>query len=235
MNTDFLVLGNCYIKHFLLKSGRTCEICESPHKNRNVNMCNECKIVRKCTNHENLFKKFILGLTDINLTLKEIQLNYKYAGGDQGAHNNYFKLKYQEEQRPIYKNKCICNQLITKNYYITNGIDFLVLGICCFRHLIFKTYKTCEICEQPHTNKFVNMCNECKIINRCNKCKTPCDNIYINGCDKCNLGCCIKCDIKCNPQYRLCYKCNHSGQCNKCGNPCNLSYAICYNCYNKDN
>jgi hypothetical protein len=36
----FLVVGNCCIKKFMVKSGRTCEECGSPHKNRNVNLCN---------------------------------------------------------------------------------------------------------------------------------------------------------------------------------------------------
>lgn len=38
-----LVLGNCCIKKFVPKSGRTCEICEKPHKNRKVNRCKDCR------------------------------------------------------------------------------------------------------------------------------------------------------------------------------------------------
>ena len=41
-----VIVGNCCIKRFLEKSGRTCEICEAPHKNRKVNKCNDCK--NKC-------------------------------------------------------------------------------------------------------------------------------------------------------------------------------------------
>jgi len=32
-----LILGNCCIKKFIPKSGRTCEICDEPHRNRVVN------------------------------------------------------------------------------------------------------------------------------------------------------------------------------------------------------
>ncbi len=40
-----LVVGNCCIKHFLPedRSGRTCEICEEPHKNRKDNYCFQCR------------------------------------------------------------------------------------------------------------------------------------------------------------------------------------------------
>lgn len=47
---QILVLGNCCIKKFIPKSSRTCEKCETPHKNRVVNRCNNCRkgICDKC-------------------------------------------------------------------------------------------------------------------------------------------------------------------------------------------
>jgi hypothetical protein len=39
-----LVLGNCCIKKFIPKSGRTCAKCDKPHKNRTVDRCNDCRI-----------------------------------------------------------------------------------------------------------------------------------------------------------------------------------------------
>lgn len=42
-NLNILVLGNCCIKRFIKKSSRTCEKCETPHKNRVVNRCNKCR------------------------------------------------------------------------------------------------------------------------------------------------------------------------------------------------
>jgi hypothetical protein len=43
---ELLIIGNCCIKRFLPNenTGRTCEICKKPHKNRKNNRCNECRI-----------------------------------------------------------------------------------------------------------------------------------------------------------------------------------------------
>lgn len=38
-DSPILVLGNCCIKRFIDKSGRTCEKCGKSHKNRKVNRC----------------------------------------------------------------------------------------------------------------------------------------------------------------------------------------------------
>jgi hypothetical protein len=38
-----LVIGNCCIKRFMKNSGRTCEQCGNPHRNRKQNRCNDCK------------------------------------------------------------------------------------------------------------------------------------------------------------------------------------------------
>ncbi len=40
---NVLILGNCCIKRFIEKSGRTCSNCEQPHKNRKNNLCNKCR------------------------------------------------------------------------------------------------------------------------------------------------------------------------------------------------
>ena len=46
--TDVLTVGNCCIKRFMVKSGRTCSKCDEPHQNRNDNLCNECRQYRWC-------------------------------------------------------------------------------------------------------------------------------------------------------------------------------------------
>jgi hypothetical protein len=45
-NNNILVVGSCCVKKFLPKnqSGRTCEICGEPHKNRSNNRCNICRV-----------------------------------------------------------------------------------------------------------------------------------------------------------------------------------------------
>ena len=47
---DIIVLGNCCIKRFLPKeaSGRTCEKCRRPHRNRKDNLCNACRKLGFC-------------------------------------------------------------------------------------------------------------------------------------------------------------------------------------------
>ncbi len=47
---EILVLGNCCIKQFLPKGGRTCELCDEPHRNSIVNRCHACRVGRcdKC-------------------------------------------------------------------------------------------------------------------------------------------------------------------------------------------
>lgn len=39
-----VVLGNCCIKRFITKIGRTCEKCGNPHKNKTDNLCNNCRL-----------------------------------------------------------------------------------------------------------------------------------------------------------------------------------------------
>ena len=40
---EFLVVGNCCIKRFMIHNGRTCEECNQPHKTRSSNVCNGCR------------------------------------------------------------------------------------------------------------------------------------------------------------------------------------------------
>lgn len=42
-----LVLGNCCIKKYIDKSGRTCEKCGKPHQRRKINLCKECDVKPK--------------------------------------------------------------------------------------------------------------------------------------------------------------------------------------------
>lgn len=40
---DTLVVGNCCIKRFMKKCGRTCSQCSAPHRNTANNLCNGCR------------------------------------------------------------------------------------------------------------------------------------------------------------------------------------------------
>lgn len=41
--TEIIVMGNCCIKRFVSYSSRTCDKCKKPHRNRKVNLCNNCR------------------------------------------------------------------------------------------------------------------------------------------------------------------------------------------------
>ena len=49
---EFLVVGNCCIKRFMIHKGRTCEDCQGAHRNRASNVCNECREKRKREYHQ---------------------------------------------------------------------------------------------------------------------------------------------------------------------------------------
>ena len=55
--TNILVLGNCCIKRFIPKSGRTCDKCGESHRNRIINRCNTCRkktFYKKCNTCERM-------------------------------------------------------------------------------------------------------------------------------------------------------------------------------------
>lgn len=56
---EILVLGNCCIKKFMPKgkSGRTCEDCGKPHRNRKDNKCHDCREIKYNTPIENRCRK----------------------------------------------------------------------------------------------------------------------------------------------------------------------------------
>lgn len=146
-----------------------------------------------------LTEKFIKGLKNFNLTREDIiNQNFKYCGGykldykenDKKYHYNYFKLFFKEKLKnnpywiPELKSDCICGHSIIENCWIINNNGLiLTLGNCCIKKFIPKSSRTCEICDEPHKNRIVNRCNECRI------------------------GICDKCNKSCNEQYKLCWNC----------------------------
>ena len=133
-----------------------------------------------------LSKRFIKGLEDYNLTYDEIKnSNWKYCGGDkEGRHLNYFKLSCKNDDLPHKVNECVCGHRIVENCYITDGEQILVLGNCCIQKFIPKSSRTCEKCGEPHKNRVVNRCNNCR------------------------KGVCDECDKECELKYKKCYKCD---------------------------
>ena len=57
-NKELLILGNCCIKRFIKKSGRTCENCGKFHKNIKINKCNNCRGCLKCGGETSISYKY---------------------------------------------------------------------------------------------------------------------------------------------------------------------------------
>ena len=159
----------------------------------------------------NLRKRFINGLKEYNLTEEEIK-NWKYCGGNQGRHFNYFKLSCPNEDLPEQVDECVCGHYIQENCYITNGDEILILGNCCIKKFIPKSGRTCDDCGKPHQNRVINKCNDCRPKNisknkTCEDCGKPHQNYLVNKCNDCRVGVCNECSSRCNPKYKLCYTC----------------------------
>ena len=110
-----------------------------------------------------LTDKFIKGLQKYKLTYDEIKnSNWKYCGGRERSHLNYFKLCFKSIELPPLQPNCVCGHSIKENCYITNNEQILVLGNCCIKKFIEKSSRTCEKCGCSHKNRVVNRCNICR-------------------------------------------------------------------------
>jgi hypothetical protein len=137
-----------------------------------------------------LTKKFIKGLKNYNLTQEDIiNNNFRYCGGDNKSHLNYYKLIFKEKKLPDKKCNCICGHDISENCYITDGNIILTLGNCCIKKFLpkDKSGRTCEKCGNPHKNRICNLCNICRYGKNCAKCGIEKNMNYI--------------------KYELCYNC----------------------------
>tara|TARA_R110000796_G_C14342091_1_gene410495 strand:- start:55 stop:564 length:510 start_codon:yes stop_codon:yes gene_type:complete len=164
---------------------------------------NNKKITKK------LSQQFINGLENYGLTYNEIlKSGWKYCGGDTGRHRNYFKMVFPNTKIPEPLFKCVCDHVIMEHCYISNGKNLLTLGNCCIKKFIPKCGRTCNKCEEPHKNRLVNRCNNCRI-GICDECDKKCDNSR-NKCYDCYIGkkgICYVCKVKCDKKYNKCYKC----------------------------
>lgn len=120
----------------------------------------------------------------LGITLEEFK-TFKYAGGIKGSHDKYFKLAYPNIERPLHKDKCICGHRITENCYVVKDGLFIVLGNCCIKKYVTKSGRTCEDCNEPHQNRKVNKCNECKKKKYCHDCKVLITQPRWTHCRKC--------------------------------------------------
>jgi len=132
---------------------------------------------------EKYIKRISKNLDKYNITLEDFMLKFKYCGGDEGRHLNYYNLCYPGVKLQDHKDECICGHEIERNRYITDNNKIIVLGNCCIKRFVVSNTRTCDGCNKPHKNRKVNRCNDCRI------------------------GICDNCGNKCRPQYKTCYKC----------------------------
>lgn len=127
--------------------------------------------------------------TKYNLDPDDVINNWRYCGALAEDHRIfYFDLCFPDMDFPKPKGKCVCHAfLFTKNYYITNGTDILILCKYCLDHHIKHNKRTCEICLKPHRNILINACNECKksYDKECESCKVIIHN-SAKYCSVCN-------------------------------------------------
>jgi len=139
-------------------------------------------------------KRFLNGLKrKYNLTMKDIiEQDYKYAGGTEDDNNprhyNYWETIIAQKphlKMPTRECFCVCDHIIKNNCFIINKYDnIIVLGNCCIKRFIPKSGRTCGRCGEPHKNRKINLCNDCKVY-ACNACGKDKEEIYYKLCNKC--------------------------------------------------
>ncbi len=144
----------------------------------------------------NYTKKVKDTLKILGMTTKELQ-QYKYIGGDDGPHleyfNNFFRDKYDFADTINHSSNCeICGHDIVKNFYILKEDDsemsLMIIGSECKDRFLEKSKRTCEECDQPHKRRKYNICLDCQVkSNKCVECK---------GYKKCSFKTCYDCHSK---------------------------------------
>ncbi len=133
------------------------------------------------------YKNFVKNLYDnYGMNVSELK-NWKYAGGNQGRHKNYFKLYFGDDILPEYASQCVCGKDIKENCYIHNEEtdEILIIGNECIKKFMPKESigRRCMVCNAPHKNRKNNKCDECRI------------------------GFCIDCEKPINSWYKKCFAC----------------------------
>ena len=107
-------------------------------------------------------KRFSNGLKRYNITLDNLQDDWRYCGGEYGRHFNYYTMCCKDKDLPEHEERCLCGHRIKENCYITNGTHILTLGNCCVKRFIPNKTRTCERCGNAHRNRKDNICLNCR-------------------------------------------------------------------------
>ena len=152
--TNFIHMGNCCIKRFMPegKSGRTCEICEEPHKNRKDNLCHDCrKIHKKCDVCNKYYKKNMYHLNRKYLISNLCDKCYEIQEVKENEQRQKERKERQREIEENYKKNMNAKKgLMNANQTATKIKQIKQCSEC---NINYETYNTIE--EEC-------LCNECK-------------------------------------------------------------------------
>ena len=75
------------------------------------------------------FKNLCKNLEALGLNYESVSQEYKYSGGSNDHHCNYFKLCFKDKDQPKRISKCLCGHQIKENCYISKNNDYSTLII----------------------------------------------------------------------------------------------------------
>ena len=129
---------------------------------------------------EKLREKFIqTAWHDHQVSFETLKTKYRFIGSrffdenkDKDTHSHVKRLEqylsnHPDTQLPSCKSNCLCGAQIQENCYLIhedNIYPILVSGNCCIRKFLGKETrkKTCLLCNKPHQNHKVTVCNDCR-------------------------------------------------------------------------
>jgi hypothetical protein len=181
------VLGNCCIERFIPLKGRTCKLCTASHKNRKVNLCNECRLF--CTD----CKTTINNKKDIKCE-KCVDKDYQFQCGNCEIMLDLRVTKYK------YCSKC--DDILSKK----------ICGICNIKSFDSRDEENCSKCENI-INKLCSICHintfDSRHYKNCKKCEKIknqlCGICHINTFDGNYAINCNKCE---KLKHKLCSICH---------------------------
>lgn len=203
--SELLVIGSCCIMKFVPIKTRSCKDCKASHKNRKVNLCNECRLL----------------CIDCKITK-----NYKKDVKCE-------KCVSKDYERKCANCDIMLDSRKTRYKYCSNCDDRLSNKICgiCNKNTYDARYgfeENCSKCEDVKDAK--SWCIKCKLYNEnfensdtCDDCN---DNVYKVTCEICKVG---KYDVRYEYPETCCEKPNYTKICAIC-NVNTFNSSIWNNC-----
>lgn len=197
-------------------------------------------------------EKFFENLAELSNNPDNPLEEWRYAGGDTGEHEEYFKTLFGNKQAPPHESYCICEHYIEENCYLQNKIsgELIVVGNYCIKKHMPKNQagRTCSDCEQPHKNRKDNFCKDCRekrkrACPRCNEKRETKKQEICNSCIEKEKRACRNCnEPRENLQDKVCQTCyillnwdDYKVYCQKCNKVCeNSNLTLCNKHYEEE-